>query len=57
MVVTGGKANPFFAAVGDSVAACIKGAVRQTVPDASHLVQRETPDAFNAVLVAFIAQH
>jgi len=57
LVVTGERTNPFFAAVGDAVAGCVKGAKRETIPNAAHVVQRENPDAFNAVLVAFFSTH
>jgi non-heme chloroperoxidase len=57
LVVTGERSNPFFAAVGDAVAECIKGARRETIPNAAHVVQRENPDAFNAVLVGFLSTH
>ena len=57
LVVTGEHSNPFFAAVADSVAGCVKGAVRQTIPNANHLVQRDNPDAFNAQLVGFLTTH
>ncbi len=57
LVVTGERTNPFFGAVGDAVAKCIPKATRETVPMASHVVQRENPDAFNAVLVGFLATH
>ncbi len=57
LVVTGERTNPFFTAVGDAVARCIPKATRETVPLASHVVQRENPDAFNATLVGFLATH
>ena len=57
LVVTGERAAPYFAAIADAVAACVKGAVRETLPGAGHVVQRETPDAFNALLVGFLATH
>ena len=57
LVVTGERTNPFFTAVGDSVAACIPKALRETIPMASHVVQRENADAFNATLVGFLTTH
>jgi non-heme chloroperoxidase len=57
LVVTGERSNPFFGAVADAVAGCVQGAVRETIPSASHVVQRENADAFNAVLVGFVATH
>ncbi|MGO8971861.1 MAG: alpha/beta fold hydrolase [Myxococcaceae bacterium] len=57
LVVTGERTNPFFSAVGDAVAHCIPNAVRETVPLASHVVQRENADAFNAILVGFLTTH
>lgn len=57
LVVTGQRTNPFYTAVGDSVARCIPHALRESIPMASHVVQRDNPDAFNAVLVGFLATH
>jgi len=57
LVVTGERTNPFFAAVGDAVARCIPGATREIIPMASHVVQRENADAFNATLVGFLSTH
>lgn len=57
LVVTGEHSNPFFAAVADAVAGCVKGAVRQTIPNANHVVQRDSADTFNAVLVGFLTKH
>jgi non-heme chloroperoxidase len=57
LIVTGDHANAFFAAVADAVAGCIPGAVRETVPNADYVVQRQNPDSFNAVLVGFITTH
>ena len=57
LVVTGERAAPYFAAIADAVAGCVKGAVRETIPGAGHVVQRESPDAFNALLVGFLATH
>ncbi len=57
LVVTGERSNPFFAAIADAVTACIHGAARQTIPSAGHIVQRENAEAFNTVLVGFLAAH
>jgi pimeloyl-ACP methyl ester carboxylesterase len=57
LVVTGERSNLFYAAVGDAVAGCIPNAARETIPMASHVVQRENPDAFNASLVGFLSTH
>lgn len=57
LVVTGERSNPFFGAVADAVAACVSGAVRQTIPNAGHLVQRENADSFNSLLVGFLGGH
>ncbi len=57
LVVTGERAAPYFSAIADAVAGCVKGAVRETIPGAGHVVQRESPDAFNAVLVGFLSTH
>ncbi len=56
-MVTGERTNPFFSAVGDAVAHCIPNAVSETVPLASHVVQRENADDFNAILVGFLTTH
>ncbi|HMK74165.1 MAG TPA: alpha/beta hydrolase, partial [Myxococcaceae bacterium] len=57
LVVSGARSNLFFGEVADAVAACVSGARRETVPGAAHVVQRENPDAFNALLVGFLATH
>ncbi len=57
LVVTGERTNLFYAAVGESVAGCIPKAVREVIPMASHVVQRENPDVFNATVVGFLAVH
>jgi non-heme chloroperoxidase len=57
LVVTGERAAPYFSAVADAVAGCVKGALRETIPSAGHVVQRENSDAFNAVLVGFLTTH
>jgi non-heme chloroperoxidase len=57
LVVTGERAAPYLTAIADAVAGCVKGAERQTIPGAGHVVQRESPDAFNALLVGFLATH
>jgi non-heme chloroperoxidase len=55
LVVTGEHAAPFFLAVADAITGCVKGAVRETIPAAGHLAQRDNADAFNAALVGFLA--
>ena len=57
LVVTGERTNPLYAAVGDAVASCIPKAQRETIQQASHVVQRENPEAFNALLVGFLQAH
>jgi len=57
LVITGARSNLFFGEVADAVASCVPGARRETVLGAAHVVQRENPDAFNAVLVGFLSTH
>ncbi len=57
LVVTGERTALFYSAVGESVAGCIPNSVRETILMASHVVQRENPDAFNATLVGFLSTH
>lgn len=57
LLVTAERASPYFAAVADAITECVKGAVRETIPSADFVVQRENADAFNAVLVGFLSTH
>jgi pimeloyl-ACP methyl ester carboxylesterase len=57
LVVTGERSAGYPTAIADAVATCVPRALRETVPSAGHLVQRENAAAFNAVLVGFLATH
>ena len=48
---------PYSRRIAECVAECIPGAQTVILPSATHFVSYQDPDAFNAVVLAFLAEH
>ena len=57
LVLTGDRSPVFFRHVAEIVARCVPGAELARIPGASHPMQFMNPQAFNDVVLAFVAKH
>jgi esterase len=58
VLLVGADRSPVvFGRVLDVLASCLKQSQRATIPNASHMMQRINPSAFNETVLGFLAQH
>ena len=57
LLVGGDRSPALFGRVMDVLASCLKQSQRVTIPNASHMMVRTNPSAFNDAVLGFLAQH
>lgn len=57
LVIAGERTQRFFSLISEAVVRCLPGSRLVTIPQATHAMFVQQPEAFNAVLMPFLAQH
>lgn len=57
LVTTGERSPEFFHHIVDELERCLPRGTRVKIPGASHTAQRDTPEAYDEAVLAFIARH
>jgi pimeloyl-ACP methyl ester carboxylesterase len=57
LLVGGDRTLPSFIANIEAMEKTIRGAERATVPNATHAMSQDNPEAFNRDVLAFLAKH
>ena len=57
LVVRGERTRRFYSLITEVIVQCIAGSHLVTIPNATHLMSHQNPEAFNEALLQFLAQH
>jgi pimeloyl-ACP methyl ester carboxylesterase len=57
LLIRGEHTPVFFARTNEAVSRCITGSQKQVIPNASHVMSAQNPEAFNKAVLSFLEKH